>query len=134
MDGENLEVARRGYRGWVKGDIDAMLEVSTADLEFVPAIAASVEGGSVHGRDEVRRFFADLGDTWETFQIDVDELREVGDQVLSLGHLTARGRASELELDQPFYTVLWFREGKVARMQSFLDLEAAESAAGKAVE
>jgi ketosteroid isomerase-like protein len=111
-----------------------MLATGTEDLEFVPAIAATVEGGSVKGPEEFRRFFTDLQETWETFRIDVDEFREVDDRVMAIGRLTAKGRGSELELDQPIYSVCWFRDGKVARMQSFLDREAAESAAGKVVE
>jgi ketosteroid isomerase-like protein len=127
-------VARRGYRAWAAGDFAAVFEDSTADLEFVPAIAASVEGGSVRGQDQVRRFFTELQETWETFRIEMDEFREVGDRVMGIGRLTAKGRGSELELDQPIYSVAWFRDGKIARMQSFLDREAAESAAGKVVE
>jgi ketosteroid isomerase-like protein len=124
----NLELARRAYESWSAGDIDAMLETATPDVEFVPAIAAGVEGGSVNGPDQVRHFFADLKETWETFRLQVDEFREVGDRVIGVGRLTAKGRGSELELDQPIYSVLWF-DGKVARMQSFLDREAAEAAA-----
>jgi ketosteroid isomerase-like protein len=129
MSADNLEVARRGYQGWADGDVETMLEVSTSDVEFVPAIAGAVEGGSVKGQDEVRRFFSGLQETWETFRLEVDEFREVGDRVLGIGRLTAKGRGSELELDHPMYSVLWFRDGKVERMQSFLDLEAAEAAA-----
>jgi uncharacterized protein len=125
----NLEVARRGYQGWAAGDIGAMLEVSTSDVEFVPAIAGGVEGGFTKGHDEFREFFDALAETWETFRLEVDEFREVGDRVIGIGRLTAKGRGSELELDQPIYSVLWFRDGKVARMQSFLDREAAEAAA-----
>jgi ketosteroid isomerase-like protein len=125
----NLEVARRGYEGWAAGDIEAMLEVSSSDVEFVPAIAGSVEGGSTKGHDEFRRFFDALGETWDTFRLQVDEFHEVGDRVIGIGRLTAKGRGSELELDQPIYSVLWFRDGKVVRMQSFLDREAAEAAA-----
>ena len=44
-------------------------EVSTSDVEFVPAIAGSVEGGSTKGHDEFRRFFDALGETWETFRL-----------------------------------------------------------------
>jgi ketosteroid isomerase-like protein len=131
MSSSNLELARRGYQAWSDGNVEAMLENSISDIEFVPAIAASVEGGSVRGQDELRRFFSDLQETWETFRTEVDDFREVGDRVLGLGRLTAKGRGSELELDQPIYTVLWFREGKFARMQSFLDREAAEVAASE---
>jgi ketosteroid isomerase-like protein len=134
MGSGHVETARRGYRAWAEGDWATVFEDSTPDLEFVPAVAASVEGGSITGQDEIRRFFTELRETWERFEIEMNEFREVGDRVMGIGRLTARGRGSELELDQPIYSVAWFRDGKIARMQSFLDLEAAESAAGKVVE
>jgi ketosteroid isomerase-like protein len=123
-----LDVARRGYACWAAGDIDGMLEMATSDFEFVPAIAASVEGGSIKGHDDFRRFFADLDETWETFRISADDFRETGGRVMSIGRLTAKGRGSELELDQPIYTVLWFRGDRIARMQSFLEESAAQTA------
>jgi len=133
MSSGNLEVARRGAQSWADGDVEAMLDDSTTDFEFIPAIAAAVEGGSVKGQDEFRRFFNGLKETWETFSIEVDEFRAAGDKVMTIGRLKAKGRGSELELDQRIYSVVWFRDGKVARMQSFLDRDAAESAAGEVV-
>jgi len=125
-----LDVARRGYACWAAGDVDGMLEMATSDFEFVPAIAAGVEGGSIKRHDDFRRFFADLDETWETFQVSADDFREAGGRVMTIGRVTAKGRGSELELDQPIYHVLWFRGDRIARMQSFLD----ESAARAAVE
>jgi ketosteroid isomerase-like protein len=126
-----LDVAHRGYACWTAGDIDGMLDLATPDFEFVPAIAASVEGGSIKSHDEFRSFFAHLDETWETFRISADEFREVAGRVMSIGRLTAKGRASELELDQPIYSVLWFRGDRIARMQSFLDESAAQAAIEK---
>jgi ketosteroid isomerase-like protein len=123
-----LDVARRGYACWEAGDIDGMLELATPDFEFVPAIAATVEGGSIKGHDAFRRFFADLDEIWETFRISADDLREAGGRVMSIGRLTAKGRSSKLELDQPIYTVLWFQGDRIARMQSFLEESAARAA------
>jgi ketosteroid isomerase-like protein len=131
MSETNVEFARRGYALWSSGDIEGMIELSTPDFEFVPAIAASVEGGSVNGPDEFRRFFGDLNETWETFRIDVDEFRDMGDRVLASGRLIAKGRGSEVELDHPFYSVVWIRDGRFARMQSFLDQDSAEAAAAE---
>ena len=128
MSEASLDVARRGYACWEAGDYDGMLETATPDFEFVPAIAASVEGGSIKGRDAARRFWADLDETWELFRISADDFREAGGRVLGIGRLTAKGRGSELELDQPIYTVLWFRDDRIARMQSFLEESAARAA------
>lgn len=131
MSEANVELARRAYAHWAGGDLEGTLELSTDDFEFIPAIAAGVEGGSVKGPDAVRSFFAGLEETWETFRIEMDEFREIGDRVMAIGRLTAKGRGSELELDQPMYAVVTFREGKIARMESFLDRDAAEAAAGE---
>ena len=130
MSDAALDVARRGFALWSAGDVDEFLELGTSDFEFIPAIAASVEGGSIKGRNEFRRFFADLNETWETFRISVEDFQEIRGCVMTIGRLTAKGRGSELELDHPFYSVLWFRGDRIARMQSFLD----ESAARAAVE
>ena len=129
MSEANVELARRGYARWSAGDVEGMIELITPDFEFVPVIAASVEGGSVKGPDESRRFFMGLNETWETFRIDVDEFRDLGDRVMSSGRLIAKGRGSEVELDHPFYSVVWIRDGRFARMQSFLERDAAEAAA-----
>jgi uncharacterized protein len=88
-----------------------------------------VEGRSIRGPEQIRRFFAELDETWETFRIDAEEFRDLGDHVMTTGRLTAKGRGSELELDHPIYSVLWLRDGKFARIQSYLDREAAEAAA-----
>jgi ketosteroid isomerase-like protein len=128
MSDTQLEVAHRGYASWTAGDIDGMLELATPDFEFVPAIAATVEGGSIRGHDEFRRFFADLNETWETFRITAEDFRKTDGRVMSIGRLTAKGRGSELELDQPIYSVLWFRGDRIARMQSFLEESAARTA------
>ena len=110
-----------------------MDEMAVEDVEFVPAVAAAVEGGSVRGRDEVRAFFENLNEIWETFHVEPGEFREVGDQVLMLGRVTAKGRGSGLELDQPMFSVIWFSDGKIARMQSFLDEGAALATAERKV-
>ena len=128
MSDTALDVARRGYALWSAGDVDGFLELGTSDFEFVPAIAASVEGGSIKGANECRRFFADLNETWETFRISVEDFREIRGRVMTIGRLTAKGRGSELELDQPFFSALWFRGDLVVRMQSFLDESAARAA------
>jgi ketosteroid isomerase-like protein len=110
-----------------------MLAASTSDFEFIPAIASGVEGGVVRGPDEFRRFFADLDETWETFRLEAEDLREVGERVLTRARVLAKGRASGIELDQPIFSVCSFQDGKLSRMHTFLDETAAVEAASKEV-
>jgi ketosteroid isomerase-like protein len=132
--GNNLELARQGMDAWNRRDVDAMLEMSSPDLEFLPAIAVGVEGGgSIRGEEDFRRFFAGLTETWETFVIEAAELRDLGDHVLAVGRVRAKGRASGVELDEPIAAVIWLRDGRLQRMHTFLDHEAAVAAAGEQV-
>jgi ketosteroid isomerase-like protein len=91
-----------------------------------------VEGqGSSVRVEEIRQFFSDLDEPWETFVIDVGEYREIGEQVVCVTRLRAKGRGSGVELDQLVAMALWFRDDKLARAQSFLDMESAVEAAAE---
>jgi ketosteroid isomerase-like protein len=129
MSAANVEIARAAIDAWNRGDVDAMLAKAAPEFEFVPAIATVVEGGIVRGEDAFRSFFENLGETWESFRIEPNEYRDLGDRVLALGRVQAKGRGSGLELDQPWAILLTLREGEYVRIDSFLDHNAAIAAA-----
>jgi hypothetical protein len=44
---------------------------------------------------DAEAMFADLAEDWESMAIEIDELRDAGeDQIVLLGHLRTRGRAT----------------------------------------
>jgi ketosteroid isomerase-like protein len=129
MSEAKLELARRSVVAWEKRDAEWFIDNSTEDFEFVPAIVSGVEGHTVRGADQIRRHLADLDEPWETFHIDALEFREVGEQVVCIVRLQARGRGSGIEVDQPVAMALWFDGDKLVRAQSFLDVDAAVDAA-----
>jgi ketosteroid isomerase-like protein len=133
MSDAKLELARASVEAWGQRDAEWFIANSTPDFEFFPAIVTGVEGqgSSVRGADEIRQFFSELDELWETFRIDVEEYREIGEQVVCVTRLHAKGRGSGVEFDQPVAMVLWFRDGKMARAQSFLDRSAATEAASQ---
>jgi ketosteroid isomerase-like protein len=131
MSEANIELAREMTDRWNSGDVEGLIESSTPDFEFVPAIAGGVEGGSVHGPEEFRRFFADLDETWESFKLQAEDFSVVGDRVVITARVRAKGRASAVELDQPIFAVCSFRDGKMSRMLSFLDEKRARAAASQ---
>ena len=107
-----------------------MLARATDDLEWVPATIATVEGDSFQGKDGARKFFEQWGETWETWDVDVAEVREQPDTVVVLGHVHATGRGSGVELDQPVAYVFELRDGLLARGRSFFDHDQALTVAG----
>jgi ketosteroid isomerase-like protein len=132
MSETKADLARRELEIWNAGDVDRLPDLVTSDVEFVPMNAAVV-GGAVRGPEEMARYRRSMEDTWESFRIEPQEFREMGERVLMRGRIVAKGRGSGVELDQPMAGVFWFREGRISRIESFFDFDkAVEAAAGRA--
>ena len=58
-------------------------------------------------------------ETWEWMQVEIEELREVGDRVLFALHQRAKGSGSGIEVEITSWNVYSFRDGKVTRIQLF---------------
>jgi hypothetical protein len=69
-------------------------------------------------------------DTWDLFQFDEGEVRDLGDSALWLGRVKMRGSASHVELDQEFAAHWVLRDGKLIRIQAFLSWQDALKAVG----
>ena len=121
---EEIEAIRRAndsFEAAFSGrDVEAFLEHIDADVEWLP-ITAGLEGPGYRGHDGVRRWFEELRRDWEVFDNRQEEIRDLGDgHFLVLGHWRARGRGSGVELSsQPASWLITFRDGKIARLQTF---------------
>jgi ketosteroid isomerase-like protein len=130
MSQENVELIRRAIEAWNRADIDGWLDQATPDFVWIPAGPAAVERSAYRGRDEVREAMASGWETWEEFRFEESEIRCLGESVVWLGRVHARGRASQLELDQEFAIHAVVRDGKLARTEAFLSQAEALEAAG----
>ena len=93
MSQQNVEAFKRGVEAYNRGDVEPMVEVSDPEIEWYP-LSAEVEGGvSFHGHEGLRQWFANLHATFEEFEASIDELRDLGDVVLGLGHAHLRFRS-----------------------------------------
>src|SRR5581483_2932112 len=125
MSEENLEIVRRGIEAWNARDVEAFVDLVGPDTEVVPVIAAPV-----HGLDAIRGWLRENFEMMDEFHADAGELRDLGDDVLVLGTVHARGQASGVEVDSPFGVVASFRAGRMARLEVFVDHGKALEAAG----
>jgi ketosteroid isomerase-like protein len=129
MPRTNVETVRRYYDALRRRDFDAAVAEWQQDCEWFPDTPRLIEATSYRGHDGLRRHFATLADIFESVRIDLSELREIGDRVVALGELRARGRGSGLELDEQLGVVFEMSEGKIARGTSYRDRARALAAA-----
>jgi len=125
-----VEIAKRLTDALNRLDVDASAGLSSADFEWFPVLAGTVEGKSFRGREGIEEYFGELRDTWEEFRLVIDEFRDLGDNVLALGRLEGRGRGSGVQVALPISVLCDYREGRIWRSRAFSDHGEALRAAG----
>jgi ketosteroid isomerase-like protein len=112
MTQEGVETVRAAIEAWNRGDFDAWVGAWDERAEFLTLRARSKDG-AYRGHDGLRRFAAEIAEKWEQVRFEVDEIRGAGEQVVALGRVRARGRASGVELDVPLVLAGVVRDRKV---------------------
>jgi ketosteroid isomerase-like protein len=124
---EKFETVRNALAALNERDVHGYLACCTDDVELVPATVAIA--GTFTGRRGIGRFFADLQDTAPTFQVEIEHLETVGENVLAFERGSAIGRASGVPGYIEFTTIYEFSGGRIGRIQVFLDRQEATEAA-----
>jgi ketosteroid isomerase-like protein len=129
MSGENVEITRRAYEAFNRGDLDGAVADAAPDLEYISTGAVPGSGGVFRGPEGFKRF---LGWFWEEFEdtrIEA-EFIEAGDQVLASITNHGRGKRSGVETTWHVWQLWTLRDGKFVRGQGFTSREEALEAAG----
>jgi ketosteroid isomerase-like protein len=80
MSEENVEIVRSFYRAWARNDLPGPVELIDPEIEYVNPVRA-VEPGTRRGRATFGRAVEKVFDGWERWEIELEQLRPVGDQV-----------------------------------------------------
>jgi len=78
----------------------------------------------------LRQYRSEADAAWETIEIRVDSLRDLGDRLIAFGELRGRGRGSGLEIHAPLTIVVDVREGKLRAVRGYQTTTEALEAAG----
>lgn len=134
MPQENAESFKGFIDAFNRRDAKAIVEVVDTAVEWRPAAPVALGGGDTvyRGHTGVLEGLRDLHGAFAELQIEISELREVGDQVVGTGHIRTRGKGSGAELDTPFGAVMEFRDGRAIQIRSYLDPKDGLDAAGLA--
>ncbi len=136
MSEDTVEFARQAVRALNERDVEWVIANSVPDCEWYPAIVGGVEVEPFRGHDGVRKFFSDLDEVWEEFEMKPEEFKDLGDHVLVLSQVRATGKTGVV-MEQSLDGLWEIREGKLAIGRSYLNreeaLEAATEITGQAV-
>jgi ketosteroid isomerase-like protein len=125
-----VELLRNGIDAWNRREVELWLDYAAPEIEWLPAGPAAVERAVYRGYDEVRSGIMAAWETWDVFEFQEDQVRDLGDAVLWLGRVKMRGSASGVELDQEFAIHSVVRDGKFILIHTFLSWPEALEAVG----
>ncbi len=127
---ENADVIKRGYEAFNSGDAESLSQVFADDVRWEGPNAEGVPMSGVHdGKDAVLQALGQIGEDFEKFSVNPDEMVEEGDTIVVLSHVEARARTGN-EVKLPGAEVFRLSGGKIRRVQSLADTAELQKALG----
>ena len=128
MPQENVEVVRRAFDAFSRGDMDAVL--ANIDPEVVIVQPRELGGVTQHGHAGVREAFARRPEQWDEYEAAISSIVDAGDQVVVETRTTGRSRETGLHLAADFWFVITLASGKITPWLLFVNEAEALEAAG----
>jgi ketosteroid isomerase-like protein len=122
MSESNVNVVRRGYEAFGRGDIEGLLGLLDEQVQWVtPGPTELATSGRRTGRQQVGAFFGAVNDLFEIQRFEPSEFIAEGDKVVVLGSETARARSTGVTLDLDWVHVFTIRNGVIVAFQEHAD-------------
>jgi uncharacterized protein len=126
---ENVEVARRGYEAFKRGNVEATLEFLDPEIE-VHDSPELPDRRIWHGYEGFVANLANMLDIVQGFELEPEEFIDAGDKVLVAVRVRGHGRGSGIAMEDHLLHVWTIRDGKGTRLEVYRDREQAREAAG----
>jgi ketosteroid isomerase-like protein len=122
---QNLDIVRRGYEAFGRGDLDTLLGLMDENVEWrTPGPPELPTAGMRRGREQVDAFFATLNELVEVQRFEPQRFIADGDRVVVLGEDSAKVNATGKVLDESWVHVFTIRDGRIVAFQEYLDTSA----------
>jgi ketosteroid isomerase-like protein len=128
MSQENVELVRRVYDAYLRGDAATALSAFDPEIEW--DARHHPDGHVYHGHEGVQQFILGWLSTWETFETEIEDYLDADDDVVVLTRETGRLKGSGLEVSARHAEIYTLRDGKVVRWRAFADQRDALEAVG----
>jgi ketosteroid isomerase-like protein len=120
-----VDFLRQGYEALERGDLETFRELARERLGPDFEFHLVWDGRVLRGFDGVEEWIADTRDTWEGYTQKLEEVVDLGEQVVVLVSISGRGGESGVPVAQEL-AVLWsFEDGHAIRARSFTSKEEA---------
>ena len=129
MSQEHLEIVRRIYDEWGRGNFRAGAELFDPHTLLVLA-PEFPEARAYHGPDEISGYMRGFLGAWENLVIKGEDFIAAGDSVVVSVYQTGTGKESGVPAELRYFQVWSFRGDTVLRMESIFQRDKALEVAG----
>ena len=119
---ENVEIARRLFAEWERGNFWSLTELYASDVEWHwSRNARALRGGSAsyRGLAEIGAAMQEWLSDWGWFRVSAEEFIDAGDRVVVMSEVHARLKDDRGEVHDHQADVITVRDGKIVRMETF---------------
>jgi ketosteroid isomerase-like protein len=126
---ENVEIVRRWIDAGNRADLDGWLSGFAPEGEWHTS-GRFADRGVYRGREGLVRYWAEVQGDIEELTTSVSEIRANGDKVFVAATLSGRGRQSKARFEERAWLVTTCCDGRLERVEAYLDPDEALEAAG----
>ncbi len=128
MSDDNVAVVRRFW----SSPLTDLVDVVDDDVDYRAVEGAPDDVGVMHGRDGLVRYLADWAETFADFSTEIEEAEAIGeDQVVVVGRVSGRARASGVETELRLAVLYTVRGGRIVRGREYMTKDEALAAASQ---
>jgi ketosteroid isomerase-like protein len=129
MSHENVEFLRQGYEARQRGDLDTFHALSRERLDPEFDFHSVWDGRVFKGFEGTQEWISDTREVWENYDQEVQEIVDLGENVVVVVRVVGRGGGSGVPVSQELSVVWTFQGNKAVRARSFTSrAEALEAA------
>jgi ketosteroid isomerase-like protein len=119
-----VDLTRAAYMALNRGDVEWLIQHCAPGVEMH---FRGVAGEPVLyvGASGVREYFRDIARVWDSVEYTPEQIRDLGDRTLTILRRRLRGKKSGLCLEDTVACVCMLRDGAVAEIWAYRDLDEA---------
>jgi ketosteroid isomerase-like protein len=127
MSQENVEIVRRVWETWERGDLTGWLDLMSDDLV---THRVGLDNATYLGKEGFLEQASEWSEGFAEWSVRAEEFIDAGDQVVVRNHQSARGASSGVQIETDFWFVHTVSQGKVVLVEMFVNERDALEAAG----
>jgi ketosteroid isomerase-like protein len=119
MSRENVEFLREGYEALSRGDMDTFESLAQERLDPRFEFHSVWDGRVFRGFPGTQEWISDTRDTWDDYDQGLEEVVDLGADVLVVLRISARGGGSGVPVTQELAVIWTFDGDEAVRARSF---------------